>query len=30
VAGGPSLLGIADTWLDFRRRAVPTNGGMPS
>jgi hypothetical protein len=30
VAGGLSLLGIADTWLDFRRRAVPTNGGMPS
>jgi hypothetical protein len=30
VAGGLSLLGIADTWLDFRRRAAPANGGMPS
>ena len=30
VAGGLSLLGIADTWLDFRRRRAPTNGGMPS
>lgn len=30
VAGGLSLLGIADTWLDFRRRAAPANGGVKS
>jgi hypothetical protein len=28
VAGGLSLLGVADTWLDFRRRATPANGGV--
>lgn len=28
VAGGLSLLGVADTWLDFRRRAAPANGGV--
>jgi hypothetical protein len=28
VAGGLTLLGLADTWLDFRRRAAPANGGM--
>jgi hypothetical protein len=28
VAGGLALLGLADTWLDFRRRlATPSNGG---
>jgi len=30
VAGGLSLLGVADTWLDFRRRAAPANGGVKS
>lgn len=30
VAGGLSLLGIADTWLDFRRRAASANGGKAS
>jgi hypothetical protein len=28
VAGGLMLLGLADTWLDFRRRAAPANGGV--
>lgn len=27
VAGGLALLGIADTWLDFRRRTAPASGG---
>jgi len=25
VAAGLTLLGLADTWLDFRRRLVPTS-----
>jgi hypothetical protein len=30
VAGGLVLLGLADTWLDFRRRLAPSSpGGMP-
>jgi hypothetical protein len=28
VASGLALLGLADTWLDFRRRAAPTTGGV--
>jgi hypothetical protein len=28
VAGGLTLLGLADTWLDFRRRATPANRGF--
>jgi len=29
VVGGLTLLGLADTWLDFRRRfSTPTNGGF--
>ena len=27
VASGLTLLGLADTWLDFRRRMAPTTGG---
>jgi hypothetical protein len=29
LVGGLTLLGLADTWLDFRRRLVtPTAGGL--
>jgi hypothetical protein len=29
LVGGLTLLGLADTWLDFRRRlATPTAGGF--
>ena len=28
VAGGLTLLGLADTWLDFRRRVPPANRGL--
>jgi hypothetical protein len=29
VLGGLTLLGLADTWLDFRRRlSTPTTGGL--
>jgi len=27
VASGLTVLGLADTWLDFRRRMAPTTGG---
>jgi hypothetical protein len=27
VASGQTILGLADTWLDFRRRMAPTTGG---
>ena len=28
VLGGLTLLGLADTWLDFRRRLTPVTGGF--
>jgi hypothetical protein len=28
VLGGLTLLGLADTWLDFRRRQTPVTGGF--
>ena len=28
VLGGLTLLGLADTWLDFRRRSTPVTGGF--
>ena len=30
VASGLTILGLADTWLDFRRRMAPTTGGTNS
>jgi len=27
VLGGLTIVGLADTWLDFRRRLTPATGG---
>jgi hypothetical protein len=28
VLGGLTIVGLADTWLDFRRRLTPATGGF--